>query len=125
MYLVSTERLVLLKQTILFMISRLVRKRTLRKRRAGQIVSRIFCRLLNAAAARPLTLSVFGVGFLEQRAQLLFSRGLLLLHELGMTFGDPPAIGSGHGRAQRASGRGLQLLPVITTGPEEHSDRYS
>lgn len=107
------------------MISRLVRKRTLRKRRAGQIILHIFCRLLNAAAARPLTLSVFGVGFLEQRAQLLFSRGLPLLHELGVTFGDPPAVGSGHGRAQRASGRGLQLLPVITTGPAERSDIHS
>lgn len=69
--------------------------------------------------------SVFGVRFLEERAQLLSGRGLLLLHELGVTSGDPPAIRSGHGWTQRATGRRLQLLPVITTGPEPHSNPQS
>lgn len=60
--------------------------------------------------------SALGFGLGEQRAQLILSGGLFLLHQLRVAFSDTPAVRGGHGWAERAAGGGLQLLPIITTG---------
>ena len=58
-----------------------------------------------------------GLSFVEEGLQLLLAGRLLLLHQVSMALGDPPAVWSSHGGTLGAAGRWLQLLPVVTTGP--------
>lgn len=64
--------------------------------------------------------SGLGFRFSEERTQLILSGGLFLLHQVRVAFSDAPAIRGRHGRAERTTRGGLQLLPVITAGSEGH-----
>lgn len=48
---------------------------------------------------------------------LLGGGGLLVLQQVSVALGHPPALGGGHGRAQGTPGGGQQVLPVFTAGP--------
>lgn len=58
-------------------------------------------------------------GLVKQSLQLLLGGRLLLLHQVGVAFGDAPAVGRRHRGAHGTSGRRLQRLPVVTTGPTQ------
>lgn len=55
---------------------------------------------------------------LEQLLELCLGRGLFLLQEISVAFGDTPAVGGRHGGTQGTTGSRLQVLPVVTTGSE-------
>lgn len=59
------------------------------------------------------------VSLLKKSIQLLLAGGLLLLHQVSMTFGDTPAVRCGHGGAEGATRRRLELLPIVAAGPKE------
>lgn len=61
--------------------------------------------------------SVAGLCLLKQGLELVHAGGLLVLHQVGMAFGDTPAVRGGHGRTLGTAGCWLQLLPVVTAGP--------
>lgn len=58
-----------------------------------------------------------GLCLLKQGLELVHAGGLLVLHQVGMAFGDTPAVRGGHGRTLGTAGCWLQLLPVVTAGP--------
>ena len=58
-------------------------------------------------------------GLVKQSLQLLLGGRLLLLHQVSVAFGDAPAVGRRHRGTEGTSGRRLQRLPVVTTGPAQ------